>query len=73
MKKQGLVGALLNTVKVLRRGPALPAPYRTALRHKPTLLGKLAMERWIGLGNAMPLDLKQLAQLRAGSLVGCLW
>ena len=60
-------------IRVLRRGPTVPAPYRVALKHKPTFFGKLAMERWVGFGNAMPTDLKSLAQLRAGSLVGCVW
>lgn len=63
----------LAVFKVLRRGPVLPAPYKKALRHKPTLFGKLAMERWIGFGRSVPPDLKALATLRAGAMVGCLW
>ena len=62
--------ALLRTG---RRGPTIPAPYRAAWRHKPTLLGKLAMERWVAVSRSVPIDLKLLASLRASSLVGCLW
>lgn len=51
----------------------MPGPYRTALRHKPTFFGKLAMETWVGAGRAAPQDLKTLAQLRTSSLIGCLW
>ncbi len=61
------------TVRVLRRGPVVPAPYRIAWKHRPTFFGKLAMERWVGFSQSMPADLKSLAQLRAGSLVGCVW
>ncbi|MCB1028623.1 MAG: hypothetical protein R2704_00440 [Microthrixaceae bacterium] len=60
-------------VKVFRRGPAVPAPYRTAWRHKPTFFGKLAMERWVGLGSSVPDDLKSIAGMRAGAMVGCVW
>ena len=63
----------LAALRVLRRGPAMPGPYRTAARHKPTLLGKLAMERWVALSRSVPDDLKALAQLRASALVGCVW
>ena len=63
----------LALLRVLRRGPVLPAPYKKALRHKPTFFGKLAMERWVGFGRSVPADLKAIATLRAGSLVGCLW
>lgn len=60
-------------VRTLRRGPVVPAPYRAAWIHKPTLFGKLAMERWVAMGRSVPEDLKLLAGLRASSLVGCLW
>ena len=63
----------LLVARVLRRGPLLPAPYRAAFKHKPTFFGKLAMERWLSFGRAVPFDLKVLAQLRASSLIGCLW
>ena len=58
---------------VLRRGPVIPAPYRQAWRHKPTFFGKLAMERWVAVGRSIPPNLRILAELRAGSLVGCVW
>ncbi len=63
----------LAALRVLRRGPLLPAPYRVARRHLPTLLGKLAMERWVAVSRSVPADLKALASLRASTLVGCLW
>ena len=66
----GLFGALARTG---RRGPTVPAPYRAAWRHKPTFFGKLAMERWVAMGRALPVDLKMLAGLRAASMVGCVW
>jgi len=66
----GLVDAVLRTG---RRGPTIPAPYKAAWSHKPTFFGKLAMERWVAMGRAVPIDLKMLAGLRAASLVGCLW
>ena len=62
-----------EVVRVIRRGPVMPAPYRIAARHKPTLLGKLAMERWVGLSRSVPFDLKVIAQLRTSTLVGCVW
>jgi hypothetical protein len=68
-----VTGFLTALSRTSRRGPLIPAPYRRAWRHKPTFFGKLAMERWIMMGRAMPLDLKLLASLRASSLVGCLW
>ena len=65
--------ALLAVFRVLRLGPLMPAPYAKAWRHKPTFFGKLAMERWVAVSHGVPADLKALATLRAGSLVGCLW
>lgn len=64
---------LLATLKVLNRGPVMPAPMRAAAAHKPTLFGRLAMERWIGLSRSVDDRLKSLAQLRASALIGCLW
>lgn len=64
---------LRAVVRVLRRGPTMPGPYAKAAIHRPTLLGKLAMERWISFSRSMPADLKALAQMRASSLVGCVW
>ncbi len=63
----------LLSARVFRRGPLLPAPFRTAMRHTPTFFGKLAMERWIAVGSSVPVELKSLATLRAGSLIGCVW
>ncbi len=60
-------------VKVMRRGPTVPVPYRIAMAHKPTLIGKLNMERWISFSGSVPEELKSLAQLRAASMIGCVW
>lgn len=64
---------MTRAMRVLRRGPTVPGPYRQAWRHKPTFFGKMAMERWVGLSRSVPDDLKTLAQLRASSLIGCMW
>ncbi|MDH4280254.1 MAG: hypothetical protein OEW83_19475 [Acidimicrobiia bacterium] len=63
----------LTPLRVLRRGPVLPGPYRAAAAHKPTLLGKLAMERWVGVSRSVDDRLKTIAQLRTSALIGCLW
>lgn len=65
--------SLLTPLKVLRRGPILPGPYRAALRHKPTFFGKLAMERWVALSRSVDDRLKTMAQLRASARIGCMW
>ncbi len=68
-----LLAELSGMSRVFSRGPAVPAPYKAAWHHRPSFFGKLAMERWIACSRSVPLDLKQLAELRASSLVGCLW
>lgn len=68
-----MTGFLTALIRTGRRGPNIPAPYRAAWRHKPTFFGKLAMERWVAVGRSVPVDLKLLAELRASSLVGCVW
>ncbi len=60
-------------LKVLRRGPFMPGPYRTAAAHKPTLFGKLAMERWIASSRSVDDRLKTIAQLRTSAIIGCMW
>ena len=65
--------SMATPIKVLRRGPLMPGPYRTAAAHKPTLLGKLAMERWISWSRSVDDRLKTIAQLRASAIIGCLW
>lgn len=57
----------------MRRGPVMPAPYKVALRHKPTLLGKLAMERWLFCSRSVNDRIKSIASLRAAAMVGCMW
>lgn len=64
---------MFTPLKVLRRGPTLPGPYKVAAKHKPTLLGKLAMERWIGLSRSVDDRLKTVAQLRTSATIGCMW
>ena len=59
--------------KVMRRGPTVPGPMNVKAKHKPTLMGTLAMERWVGVSGSVDDRLKSLASLRAGSLVGCVW
>jgi len=63
----------VSSMKVLNRGPLMPAPMRAASAHKPTMFGKLAMERWVAFSRSVDDRLKTLAQLRASSLIGCMW
>mgnify|MGYP000397602442 CR=1 FL=1 len=65
--------SLLTPLNVLRRGPLLPGPYRVAAAHKPTLLGKLAMERWVASSRSVGDRLKTIAQLRTSATIGCMW
>lgn len=65
--------SFFTPMKVLRRGPVLPAPYKIASRHKPTLMGKLAMERWLQCSRSVDDRLKTIAQLRASAIIGCMW
>jgi len=51
----------------------LPGPYRVAAAHKPTLLGKLAMERWVASSRSVGDRLKTIAQLRTSATIGCMW
>ncbi len=51
----------------------MPAPYRVAAAHKPTLLGKLAMERWVASSRTVDDRLKTIAQLRTSAIIGCMW
>ncbi len=65
--------SMLTPLRVLRRGPRLPGPYRTALLHRPTFFGKLAMERWVAMSRSVDDRLKTIAQLRASARIGCMW
>ena len=67
------MSAMTSLMRVLRRGPVIPGPYRQALRHKPSAFGKLTMEMWVSVSRSVPDDLKSLASLRASSLIGCMW
>ncbi len=64
---------LVATIKVLGRGPTFSAPLRAMAPHKPTLFGSLALERWVAFARSVDHRLKALAQLRASSMIGCLW
>ncbi len=64
---------MISQLRVLRRGPTFPQPVRIAFAHKPSFFGRMAMERWVSVSRSVPADLKQLAGLRAASLIGCLW
>ena len=64
---------LVASLKVLNRGPVFSAPLRAMAPHKPTLFGSLALERWVLFARSVDHRLKTLAQLRASSLVGCVW
>ncbi len=65
--------SIFTSINVLRRGPVTPGPYRTASAHKPTLFGKLAMERWVVLSRSVDDRLKTIAQLRTSATIGCMW
>lgn len=71
--------SLLTPMKVLTRqarsgdGATMPGPYRIAAAHRPTLFGKLAMERWIAWSRSVDDRLKTLAELRVSSIIGCMW
>lgn len=64
---------MMTTLRVLRRGPTMPAPMRAAAKHPPTLFGKLAMERWVSFSGSVDERLKTMAQLRVAALIGCMW
>ena len=65
--------SMFTALKVLRRGPVMPGPYRTAAAHKPTLFGKLAMERWVSFSRSVDDRVKTIAQLRTAATIGCMW
>ena len=65
--------SVIPFTRVMRRGPVVPAPVRAAWPHKPTFFGRLAMERWVAMGSTVPEELKSLAAMRAGAMVGCVW
>jgi hypothetical protein len=65
--------SMFTAMKVMRKGPAMPGPYRTAAKHKPTLFGKLAMERWVAFSRSVDDRLKTMAQLRTSAIIGCMW
>ena len=65
--------SMFTPLKVFRRGPSVPAPLRAAAPHKPTLMGKLAMERWMSWSRSVDDRLKSIAQLRTSATIGCMW
>lgn len=68
-----VITATAALMRVMRRGPIMPAPYKIASRHKPTLFGKLAMERWIASSRSVDDRIKTIAQLRTSAIIGCMW
>ncbi len=67
------MGKISRLAKVMRRGPTVPVPVRISMAHKPTFIGKLNMERWISFSGSVSDELKAIAQLRASSMIGCVW
>lgn len=64
---------LRAAMKVAQRGPTMPGPYKIASRHKPTLFGKLAMERWVAMSRSVDDRIKTIAELRTSAIIGCMW
>ncbi len=62
-----------SVMRVLGRRKSIPSPYRIAMAHRPSLFGKLAMERWISWSRSVDDRLKTLAELRVSSIIGCMW
>ena len=48
-------------------------PYRVARRHLRTMLGRSSMEMAMLSSRSVPLTLAGLGELRASSMVGCVW
>ena len=57
----------------LRGHTQIPAPYRIAARHPLTFATRQLMEVGILGSRSVDLRLKELAGLRAASMIGCVW
>jgi hypothetical protein len=51
----------------------MPAPYRVAARHPVTFVTRQLMEVGILASRSVDLRFKELAGLRAASMIGCVW
>lgn len=51
----------------------MPSPYRVAARHPVTFVARQLMEVGILASRSVDLHLKELAGLRAASMIGCVW
>ena len=60
-------------LRVVRKGPTVPAPYRAARYHLPTLLAKGSLEAFTAMGSSIPIETKSLVQQRVGTRIGCPW
>ncbi|MEY2435154.1 MAG: hypothetical protein QOC92_4879 [Acidimicrobiaceae bacterium] len=49
------------------------APYRFATKHPGTFVGRQLMEIGILSARSVDLRLKELAGMRAASMIGCVW
>jgi hypothetical protein len=49
------------------------APYRFATKHPGTFVGRQLMEVGILSARSVDLRLKELAGMRAASMIGCVW
>jgi hypothetical protein len=49
------------------------APYRVAAKHPGTFVGRQMMEVGILSARSVDLRLKELAGMRAASMIGCVW
>lgn len=57
----------------MRRKTKWFAPYRFAAKHPGTFLGRQLMEVGILSARSVDLRLKELAGMRAASMIGCVW
>jgi len=49
------------------------APYRFAAKHPGTFVGRQLMEVGVLSARSVDLRLKELAGMRAASMIGCVW
>jgi alkylhydroperoxidase family enzyme len=57
----------------LRDKAQMPAPYRVAARHPLTFVTRQLMEVGIVASRSVDKRVKELAGLRAASMIGCVW
>ena len=64
---------MLRVAWKLRNKPKIFAPWRIAARHKPLFITRQIFDTGVVLSHSVDLRLKELASLRAASLIGCTW